>query len=515
MGKSKSGGSGSMGHGIALGRGKERKALGIAPITVPDMHARMRMFLRVKKVIWNAAKGRKAATGEKMTEKALQASVRAKLTADASSGRTADDAAVEAFVSVVPNIMRAMRLVGADPEKVPDLGTTVFVKNSQINDVRRAMIGIGRASNEPCLGAEITCNGKTHFVNLFNPSGSASIDAFRKKLRKQSAGTHDKRVPSTAAMVMYIGSAYAKLQALLVKYKDTPLRDLNEGSQDRQKLANGAKALVSLVLGLSRVGRGVEMSQESLLDLRFQLNLAPPAPDAAPENVVEVPLALLALLEPGAVSRPSWYFEEVRKGKQKAKLEYMLGINHDTLPSYASLLSVPDVMAYAVRILLAVAPEQLDPANNWGWWALPTAKGAKPDTKDLNKWLERNAAPACVARARGITTYGPRCLMAFNAKDLGLMKGRTGDQLRACMGHEFASHTLEKVYARGSNVNRCAVVGDAPSGPPQEEQEDAPPPQEEQEDAPQEEQEQEQEQEQEAAPQEAAPAKRQRRSCRR
>jgi hypothetical protein len=178
--------------------------------------------------------------------------------------------------------------------------------------------------------------------------------------------------------------------------------------------------------------------------------------DGEDAETVETLLVTYALLD--APGRLEWWKEYVRKGKRRAYDDGFMEKYHDTPPASASLLSVPDVFRYAFRILLAVAPKQYNPQRPLSmWWVAPKSDSSRGLNGDLRNWLRTNTPP-CIARDGHLTPYGPRCLLACNIVDMGLLgTDRTAKLLRGDFGHVEGSDVIRNVYGRRDNEARCVL----------------------------------------------------------
>jgi hypothetical protein len=142
-----------------------------------------------------------------------------------------------------------------------------------------------------------------------------------------------------------------------------------------------------------------------------------------------------------------------------------LALVHTALPENASAVSFPDVMEWALRIMIGLRPEVLDPRHNEGLklivspWG--TGRKAKPPVVDaatgqkkrladvttgnLNSWLKAKASlPPRAVPDKWLTTYSMRRTFACYLYEFGI----TYLEAKKWFGHSADSVVMERVYAQ-------------------------------------------------------------------
>ena len=312
---------------------------------------------------------------------------------------------------------------------------------SRLYRVMHGFTLIGRAarSNDAVEGVYRLVGGGGRF-STHNPLKCQWASDLLKSLKREK-NNDSKRAAPLLAYVISITQGIAWIKEELQSNATLLIAD---HAKKCQVIVRVAAKVMALVLEVSRVSRGNEVCCTSFADLTVSV------------QGIGKPVWLLAraMVPKGSVPRPEWYREWKWNGKDKQEF---LDLIHDCLPYDASALSLPDILEWCMRIILALEPSYCNPEVNPQLLMFLGFGKAKPHsltpltTNLLNGWLkDAKTLPPRAVGDRWLTSYSSRTSFAKSVMEFALLDRldpELADAVRGCFGHSTTSQEIKK-YAQ-------------------------------------------------------------------
>lgn len=302
----------------------------------------------------------------------------------------------------------------------------------------------------------------TPSFDVRNPFMSDSV----RSVAKAAAGPKNtsKILQSPTALVLELGWYRDKAISVLAKYKGRPTSAVTPGDIDQ--VVNILALMLGKLLTASHISRTHEaVTFTTHADMSFVLNLGP-------NDSLELPLLALAFLD-NTADVGSWTARTFNLKTQVAEAT----LQHQALPGYASLVSVPAVVRVVGMAMCVLDPGRLDPAMNPSGAAVAHWKWAQHGDKRVRErvqalsttafdvWAQRNKPTMFVKHTTG---YGMRLLAAANLVDLGLLgKPELASPIRSLLyGHTNGSKQVEGYGSelRGQRVELLCATSEGCGG---------------------------------------------------